>query len=302
MKSKPFLFKPLFLFGLICTLILCDGCKSKAKHYEPTYSNDSSTKKILLFGVPTQSDFELTDLLVKYLNKRLMGAQIQTVGSSNFLDYMKKIDDRYFGFTTVNGIKALECARNGYAIVGREVDEQGYAGTILVNNDSSINTFADLKGKTVATPGYPALAGHMLQTVYLQKMGVSMARDVKFKYLQSFESVFLNIYLGRCSAGFSTITSWNGFKKRRPEVAQKITAKWVTPAIVGIALVIRNDVDKKIAWQLKNLFFSMHTNEEGRTALAKLGLLKYDPADSTTFQPVKQLLKEYNDLVKNRKQ
>src|SRR5215207_6393620 len=124
MKSKVLLFGSLFLPGIIFMSILCHSCKGKIKNYEPTYSTDSSRKKILLFGVPTQSFYEITGLFEKYLSEHLQGAQVQTVASSTYLDYMEKLDKRLFDFTIVNGAKALECARNGYSIIGCAVDEQ----------------------------------------------------------------------------------------------------------------------------------------------------------------------------------
>ena len=159
MKSRLFLTKRLLLWGVVCAFLCCSSCKQKNPPYEPTYTIDSSATKILLFGVPAQSYYEVTDLFIKYLNKKLVGAQIQTVASSNFLEYMDKMNDRYYGFAIVNGMKALEFARNGYTITSHVVDEQGNSGTILVNKDSAINTLADLKGRTIATPGYPALLG-----------------------------------------------------------------------------------------------------------------------------------------------
>jgi phosphonate transport system substrate-binding protein len=287
--------------AIICLSILCNSCKGKSKNYEPTYSTGNTAKKILFFGVPTQSYYEIDDLFIKYLNDHLVGTKIQTVANSNFLGYNEKLDSQYFHLTIVNGMRALECARNGYTIVGHVVEES-YAGGILVNKDSSINRLTDLKGKTIATPGYPALAAHMLQMVYLGKNGVDVSKEVKFLKVQSLESVFLNTFLGRCSAGFSTTNGFNRFIKRRPEIAAKVEMKWVTPAIIANAFVIRNDVDKELAEQVKTLLFSMHLNDQGRKALQKIGYFRFEPADSTTYNPVKDFLKEYRALVADQKQ
>jgi phosphonate transport system substrate-binding protein len=299
MKRQLFLLKRLSLPGIFLTLILCQTCKTKTEIYKPTYSADVSSKKVLLFGVPTQSYYEIHNLFVNYLNDHLQGARVQTVAAANFLGYMDKLDHQYFDITIANGFKALEAARNGYSIVGQVVEEN-YAGAILINKDSSINTLADLKGKTIATPGYPALGGHMLQMLYLSKKGVDVKKDIRLKYLESFESVFLNIYLGKCAAGFSTINSWKRFLKRRPELALKVEVKWVTPAIMGNAFLIRNDVDKALAEQLEALLLSMNTSEEGKKALAKIGYFRFKPADSNSYRPVKVFMEEYNTLVREK--
>jgi phosphonate transport system substrate-binding protein len=298
MYNKSYFLKYLVFPGILITFAFCSGCKAKAKPYEPVYTTDVSPKKVLLFGVPTQSYFEIHDLFVKYLNERLKGAEVQTVAISNFMGYNDKLDNRYFDITIVNGMSALEqTARNSYTIAGEVINENGYAGAIVVNKDSSINTLSDLKGKTVATPGKPALGGHMLQMVYLMKNGINVNRDVKFKYLESFESVFLNVYLGKCAVGFSTTNSWTRFIKRRPEIATKVAVKWVTPEIIGNAFLIRNNVDANLARQLKDIILSMGDDEQGREALLKIGYLKFIPADSNSYQPVRNFIKEYNSLV-----
>jgi phosphonate transport system substrate-binding protein len=299
---KGNLFKVLALLPLIYGFIILNSCKQKRKSYQPTFSADNPAKKILLFGVPTQSYYEITDLFVKYLNERLEGAQVQTVGISNFMGYMDKLDSGYFDFTIANGMKALQSARTVYSIVAREVDEKGYAGIILVNKDSSINSLSDLKGKTVATAGYPALAGHMLQMVFLKKRGIDVNKDLKFMYVESFESVFLNVFLGKCAAGFAITGSWSSFIKLRPEIASKVAVKWITPPSIGNALLLKNNVNKKIRDQLKKVIFNMHLNKEGTTALAKIGYVKFEPADSNSYQPIKDFLTEYNNLVVDRKQ
>jgi phosphonate transport system substrate-binding protein len=295
-------YKVLWQLSLVFAFFFFSDCKQKRENYQPTFSVDTAAKKVLLFGVPTQSYYEITDLFVKYLNKRLDGVQVQTVGVSNFLGYMDKLDQGYFDFTIANGMKALQSARAGYSIVANEVDEKGYAGVVLVNKDSSINTLSDLKGKTVATAGYPALAGHMLQMVFLRKNGIDVNKDLKFSYVESFESVFLNVFLGKCAAGFAITSSWSSFIKLRPEITSKVAVKWITPPIIGNAFLLRNDVTKKIATQLREVVLTMHLNKEGRKALDKIGYVKFEPADSNSYQPVKDFLKDYNNLIVVRKQ
>ena len=58
--------------------------------------------------------------------------------------------------------------------------------------------------------------------------------------------------------------------------------------------MINKNVDKEIAAQLTELILSMHKDKEGQQALAKVGYQKFDPADSNSYQPVKDFLKEYN--------
>jgi len=298
MKRYFFVLSPFGLAGLVFSFLLLTTCNPKSTTYEPTYSVDSGQKKTLLFGAPTQSYYEMYGPFVTYLNDHLPGLHIQTVASSNFSDYVDKLNARSFDIAMANGIMALgDSVRLGYSILGTSVDEAANAGVILVNKDSSINSFSDLKSKVVASVGDPGLGGHILQMLYLLKNGVNVNKDIKLKHLESFESVILNIYLGKCSAGFTTINAWNGFIKKRPEVATKVSKKWETPAVEGNPLLIRNDVSEETISQLKRVILTMHLNEKGKKALADIGYLKFIPADSNTYLPLRNLLKEYRELI-----
>jgi phosphonate transport system substrate-binding protein len=223
------------------------------------------------------------------------------VASSSFTGYNEKLDKGYFDITIVNGMVALKSAEKDYSIEGQAVDEAGNSGAILVNKDSSINTFSDIKGKTIATPGPPALPGHILQMLFLSGKGLDVNKDIKLRYCESFESVFLNLFLGKSSAGFSTITSWNSFIKQRPEIASRVTVKWQTPPIIGNAVLFRKDLDKHTANQLRSLILSMHTNEEGKKAVEKIGFLRFKPATARSYEPIHDVIKEYNTVVAGNK-
>jgi phosphonate transport system substrate-binding protein len=297
MKGKFLSSDPCSLTGLLFFLLLVTGCKSKANSYEPTYSVDTSQKKTLLYGVPTQAYYETHTAFVNYLNEHLQDIHLQIVASSDFSIYVDKVNKGVFELAIANGIMALDSNHIGYSVACESVGEEPNAGVILVHKDSSINNFLDLKGKTIATPGSPALPGHMFQMLYLFKKGLNVNRDIKLKYLESFESVILNIYLGKCSAGFTAINGWRSFLKKRPEIASKVELKWVTSAAPGNTVLIRNTVNEKTASHIKNLILTMNNNEEGRKALSDLGYTKFVAADNNTYLPLRNFLKEYKELI-----
>jgi phosphonate transport system substrate-binding protein len=291
------LLKPFRLTALVLLLLCVTACRSKSKKYEPTYSVDSMHRKTLLYGVPTQAYYEMHSAFVKYLNDHLKGINIQIVASSNFSTYVDKVNKRFFDLAIANGIMVVDGKNIGYSLAGESVGEEPNAGVILVNKDSLIQNFSDLKGRSIASIRSPALQGHMLQMVYLVKQGLNVNKQVKLKYLESFESVILNIYLGKCSAGFASISGWHNFLKKRPEVATKVAVKWMTQATEGNTLLIRNDLNEETTNQIKNLVLNMHRNEDGRKALADIGYTKFIPADSTTYLPLRSFLIEYRKLI-----
>jgi phosphonate transport system substrate-binding protein len=301
MKAKSFFLLHFDIGLLMLLLMVFSACRPKTNHYEPTYMKDSTEKKTLLYGVPTQAFYEMHIAFVKYLNERLPKAHIQIVASPSFSAYISKMNKGFFDLADANGIMTFDIKPSTYSLTGESVGEEPNAGAILVNKDSLINNFSDLKGKLIASPGSPALPGHMLQMVYLFKKGLNVNKDVRLKYLESFESVILNVYLGKCSAGFVSMIGWHSFLKQRPEIASRVALKWITPATQGNTLLIRKNVNEETASQLRQMILTMHTNHEGRKALADLGYVKFLPADTNTYRPLKDFLKEYRELIKDPK-
>src|SRR4051794_20430493 len=108
MIGKVFLFRWLFLPGIIYISILCNSCKGINKNYEPTYSVDTPEKKTLLFMVPTQAYYEMQAAFVNYLNEHLTGIYIQTVASADFSAYGDKVNKGLFDLALGNAMLVLD--------------------------------------------------------------------------------------------------------------------------------------------------------------------------------------------------
>jgi len=292
MKNFFSFLKWYFIFWCIGIL----SCNGHYKNYEPTFSPDSSNKKVLVFGLPNLSSYGDCDLFIKYLNKNLSKARIRILACSNADDYLNKLKKRAFDFTIINGSLVLDAEQNGYSIVGKMGDDDKYRSVIFVRKDSAINKFSDLTGKTLTTSGPNALAGTMMPLFFLYKNGVNV-KNIKRLYAPSFESTIMNVYLGRCSAGASKRAIAMDMFKQRPEIGSKLMIKWETPALINNALFIRSDMDTLTSRELTKLIFTLQDNEEGRKALIPLDVSKFEKASSETYKPLKEFLVEYNAVM-----
>jgi len=280
-----------------CIFFSCDQSSLKKNAYEPTFSTDSTNKKVLKWGVPTRGYYEMEEPLVNYLNRKLKNIRIQIIASNTLEDFLVRLRKKEFDITIHNGLAALEQEQNGYTIVGKIANDDTYRGIILVNKDSVINNFSDLTGKTISSPGKEALAGHMMPMYFLHQNGVNVKTDFNILNLGSFESVILNVYQGNCSAGFCMLSMWNDFIKKRPEIKSRVELKWTTPALPNLALIFRNDMEVKVSEELKAFIFSIsNATAEGKKVLETLGGTPLVPANTSTYYPMKKFIKEYNSI------
>lgn len=272
----------------------CSG--KRHQPYQPTFETADAGRKVLTLGVPGQSFYETTDLLVQYLNAHLDSVTIQTVACSGIDDYQSKLRSGYFDLTVINGPQLLGAERNGYRVIGRIADDS--RSVIFVHKDSGIHQFTDIRGHTISLPGKTTLSGTMMPLMYLYHQGVDVNGGLRRQFVPSFESAMLEVYLGHASLGATWKPAWEMYLKRRPELGSKLEVRWETPALVNAGVLFRFSIDSGLARKLAGLFFQMGKDEEGRRALQRLNISGFEPADSSSFRPMEAFLREYEAYIK----
>jgi phosphonate transport system substrate-binding protein len=281
------------LYVATCPLSACSG--KRHQPYQPTFETADAGRKILTLGVPGQSFYETTDLLVQYLNAHLDSVTIQTVACAGIDEYQSKLRNGYFDLTVINGPQLLGAERNGYRVVGRIADDS--RSVIFVHKDSGIHQFADIRGHTISLPGKTTLSGTMMPLMYLYRQGVDVNGGLRRLFVPSFESAMLEVYLGHASLGATWKPAWEMYLRQRPEIGSKLQVRWETPALVNAGVLFRFSIDSGLAAKLANLFFQMGRDEQGRRALRRLNISGFEPADSSSFRPMEAFLREYEAYI-----
>ena len=73
---------------------------------------------------------------------------------------------------------------------------------------------------------------------------------------------------------------------------------WQTEPLPNNGLVVRNDVDPKVAKQVKSLLLKLHTHQAGQDWLAKMELSRFEDATNETYQPVIAFLENFKQRVR----
>jgi phosphonate transport system substrate-binding protein len=283
------------MLAAILALIVCTGCENPfagKKEYAPSYSNDSSRRTLVTLALPNPGYYKQAAPFVTYLNERLKNIRVRAIAGNNYDEYLERLGRKEFDLTILNGVLALEQEQQGYRIFGRVFDTDSYRGVVLVHRDSAIQDYADLKGRTISSPGDEALAGHQMPLYHLYQNGLHPG-NYRVLSLGSFESAYLNIYHGKCSAGFGWLTSWEKFIEARPEILSRVQLKWTTAPQLNVALIARKDLDPGFADELNRVIFSMHETEEGKKVLQGFGFDKFVPANAQTYAPLEKFRQAY---------
>ena len=267
---------------------------SQPATYEPAFGA-SNKKKELIYGLPSLSLNETHQLLVRYLNKHLDSVQVRLVACVSGDDYEDQVRKGNFDFTIINGLQLILAEQSGYHVTGCMADE--YRSVIFVNKDSGINSLPNLKGHTISLTGRKILAGAVMPLMYLKQHGLDVERDINRRYAPSYESVLMDVCLGKSSAGAVLGIAFRNFSRLKPELASHLEVRWVTPPLPGSALLMKRSLDKDLTRKLAGLFFHMQDDSAGRQALAQIGITKFQPADSSDYAPMKLFIREFDSQI-----
>ena len=297
-------YKTIYTILLSIILMFTSACeKGELSQYTPKYSNNAPIQKnIYIFGVhPLHNPkrlFEVYQPMIDYINARLTDSQLRLEASRNYASYNKKLFARHFDFSLPNPYQTVTSLQYGYKIFGKMGDDDNFRGIILVRKDSGITTVDDLKGKNISYPAPTALAATMMPQWYLYTHGLDINKDITNSYVGSQESSIMNVFLGKSIAGSTWPPPWRAFIKERPEIAEQVMIKWKTPPLPNNGLVVRDDVPKKIVDKVSSIIFALHTHKEGQKILQAMELSRYEKADRSTYAPVIEFLKKFENEVR----
>lgn len=267
------------------------------KNYSPAFERDSARGNVLTLGVPSIMAFNRGTVIIDYINAHLENKKVRLVPSLSYDDYLAKLRNREFDLTIVNGIEALDAEKNGYSILCKLGDDEGYRSIIVVKKGSGIDSIGDLKNKVVSIPGNTRVPGTMMGLYFLHEQGLDVKHDIKRITVPSFETSLLDTYLGKCDAGISLLIEWNFFKKQNADIAAQLVAKWTTPPTINNALVVRSDIDSSIASRIVDLLFNLPNSPDGIEVLKKFGITKFEPATSENFLPLKKFYEKSSAVI-----
>lgn len=266
--------------------------------YEPRYGAMPETARPeYRFGIhPQRNPARLHAVfgpLVEYLNARIPEVHFVFEASRHYDSFDEKIAARHFAFLLPNPYETLLALDQGYRVFAKMGRDTDLRGLILVRRDSGIREVADLRGRAVSFPAPTALAATMLPQYFLYNRGLDPRRDIEVRYVGSMESSLLNIQRGNVAAGTVYPPAWRMFLKERPELADDLMILWETEYLPDNSVMARDDVPPELVARVTQVLLGMQEDPTGREVLAGMDTPRFETADNTTYDPVRDFMRRY---------
>lgn len=289
--------------ALVLLLVWGAFAPPHAVAYEPSYAKAPAVpdnRVEYLFAVhPLHNPrrlFEVYQPLVERLNAAAapkFSVKLET--SRDYASFEQKLGRRKFHFAVPNPYQTLDSEQNGYRIIGKMGNDSRFRGIIITRRDTVLASVMDLKGAAISFPAPTALAATMMPRMFLYRHGLA-PDDINARYVGSQESAIMNVLLGRTVAAGTWPPPWEALLRRRPEIDKELEVKWETDPLVNNSLVVRNDVPEQHIEIVKSVLLSLHEQREGRLILEAMEIGRFETADTTTFDPVRRFLQEYETV------
>lgn len=261
-----------------------------------------NSRKIVLFAPhPLHSPDRLQAMygpIIEILNREIPDVFFKLESSIDYSEYNSKIKTKRIDLLLPNPYQTIIAQKYNYRVFAKMGDDESFRGVVLVRKNSSIRTIKDLKGKTIAFPAPSALAGAMMPKYYLQTHGVDVKHnEIKMLYPGSQESSILAVYQGEADAAATWTMAWNSFSAEKKELQDKLKVLFVTDKLINNSLMVKKDFDVVLLRKIKNIFLTLHENDEGKAILAKIKLSKFESSSNNDYRVVNEFLEQYINAV-----
>ncbi len=266
------------------------GCESKPAVVNPP--NPTPTSQVVVEGpvytigvVPqwgSERLFEIWQPLVNYLSDQT-GLNLKLEPTFSIPNFEKGFTEGEYDFAYMNPYHFVCAQRDeGYMPLIRD-DKRQLTGILVAANDSDIKSVEQLEGQRVDFPSPNALGASLyMRTLLARKFNVECVP----KYVQTHESVYLNVISGKAAAGGGVRRT---LEAQVPELQERLRVIYETPGVAPHPLAYHPRVPEEVAAKVKAAIIEMTNSEEGRTLLAGIPMTKPATATDEDYQSLVDL-------------
>lgn len=243
-------------------------------------------------AIPDESPTELARKaapLMKYLEARL-GMKVEFTPVTDYAASVealanKQVDLAWFGgFTFVQALN-----RSGgkmIPLVQREEDEK--FRSVFISADPTIQTLADLKGKTLSFGSQSSTSGHLMPRHFLLEAKVDPDKDLKrVAFSGAHDATIAAVAAGKVDAGALNISVWDKFVADKKVDPTKVHVFYTTPAFYDYNWTVHADMPQALRDKLTKAFTDLSKDTpEGKEILELQRATRFIPTKAENYKGI----------------
>ncbi len=231
----------------------------------------------------------LAELLSRELNRPV---RIET--DKDFNSFMYRVYAGEFDLVHLNQLQYVHAhEKSGYRVIAKTCDNPSctISAIIITRRDSRLTKIGDLRHKTIAFGDPGAMVSHILARSVLSDSRL-MPGEYKAIFTKNPPNALLAVYNGEVdAAGVGTSAL------QQPEILRRIDIRQLrvlaeSRPIPHLPVAVRGDLDAGLVRHIQQFLTTLSRRADGREALARIGIQRFEAADDDQYAFVTNLVKE----------
>ena len=223
-----------------------------------------------------------------------LGRPIRIETDKDFESFMRRVYAREFDIVHLNQLQYLRASKvANYRAIAKMCDNPKCTikAIIITRRETKLTKVSDLKNKTIAFGDPSAMVSYVLAKSLLLESALEPS-EYKTMFTKNPPNALLAVYNGEADAAGVSLSVF-----QRPEIRQRIDIHQLrtlaeSRPIPHLPVAVRGDMDALLVRRLQQILTGLTKTQDGREALRKIGIERFEAADDNQYAIVRSLMEE----------
>lgn len=179
-----------------------------------------------------------------------------------------KLDMVWFGGFTF--VQANHMSKGKVVPLVQRVEDEKFRSVFITTN-KSINTLADLKGKTLSFGSESSTSGHLMPRTFLLAAKIDPDTDLKrISFSGAHDATVAAVAGGKVDAGALNISVWEKLNEQKKVDPAQVRVFYTTPAYYDYNWTVRSDMPAALQKKITDAFLALDINKPEDKAILDL--------------------------------
>ena len=222
--------------------------------------------------------------LVDYLGKRT-GAKVEITIPTNYAAVVEALVNDQVDVAHLGGFTYVQASKRAGVkpLVQRDRDRE-FHSKFVTQPGSSIQSLADLKGRSFAFGDVNSTSGHLMPEYFMRREGVDPQVIAKAIYTGGHDATLLAVANGKVDAGALDEAVFQRLTTNGKVDPAKVRVFWTTPPFLDYVWVARKGLPGNVAQAIADAFLALDGSDpQQKQILESLSAARYVRAEDASY-------------------